>query len=88
MTDEELKITKSKLRLCQSKKFSEILSDFKKFEKTIGGTIGLVEGMRMLAYSYHFKLHVFDPSKVPIWKQRDIEDQINEEKNENPTIEE
>lgn len=80
MTDEELKATKGKLRILRNKYFSELLSDYwGAFQ------LGEVGSWDQLQQRY---IKLTKSEKQVKWRQRDLEEQIAEEKNENPSIEE
>jgi len=80
MTDEELKITKGKLRLLRNKYFWQVLKDFK--EVNLNNTLS-----PWLQLECIYGKAVADEKK-PKYRQKSLLEQIEEQKNENPTIEE
>lgn len=80
MTDEELKITKGKLRILRNKYFWQVLKDFREVEST-------ANAHPWIALEFIYGMAVASEKK-PKYRQKSILEQIAEEKNENPTIEE
>ena len=80
MTDEELKVVKCKLRIIKNKHFGELWKDY--CEVVRAGELCPWEELR----SKYITITKADRKSK--WRQRDLEEQIAEEKNENPSIEE